>query len=572
MMDPDAEHGDGTRTVAAAQRVALLSSQPTEYFDAPSVFYSVQDIASFSDTSPHGTPSADIPLGTASFQSEGPPSASDIYAEDRPDADILTESHSMTDRLIPKALAHEARSSTAGPPTSPAGQPRVHRDRPFAVLYMVSLAVFFISGLAMLFTTDSSTLGSLLPRSLYAALKNSLGYVGMLLVILCAIGATWLFLLRRYVRILVRVNILLVPVIAMAIFTWAMIEAFASPVLVNQTPSGGMIAASITALLTAGGYSYYMRKRWSRLQDSINIIELSLDVLKANPDLLAVGAFLTAVYIAFAALWLVFFNRVMLLGGVVPSPRGEPATWVPDSGAGWLAFFYVSFFFWTANVLNDVQRIATANVVSQWYFNREASGSMVGKSAAPALGVAAGQQLGTAAFSASIITVTRLIRTVTFIASRLFFIRAGVIVVQGMQRWLIRSLASVSGFTPAYAGITGLGFLDSTREVTRMFRRNLVHRFDTDRTVRVVLTLTSVGLAAISGLSVYTYAAQTLHTPHAALVATIGGSVQFFVSRFYTRVMTAISDAIFLCWTIDRDQNVNRCPAAHQAFAQAETA
>jgi hypothetical protein len=88
--------------------------------------------------------------------------------------------------------------------------------------------------------------------------------------------------------------------------------------------------------------------------------------------------------------------------------------------------------------------------------------------------------------------------------------------------------------------------------------------------VRVVLTLTSFGLAAMSGLAVYTYTSQNLSS-HAALVGLIGGSVQFFVARFYTRVMTATSDAIFLCWTMDRDQNVNRCPAAHQVFSQTDT-
>jgi hypothetical protein len=49
---------------------------------------------------------------------------------------------------------------------------------------------------------------------------------------------------------------------------------------------------------------------------------LALDVIKANPDLLAAGAFLTGVYIIFVAIWLIFFNRVMLLGGLVPSPKG----------------------------------------------------------------------------------------------------------------------------------------------------------------------------------------------------------------------------------------------------------
>jgi hypothetical protein len=63
----------------------------------------------------------------------------------------------------------------------------------------------------------------------------------------------------------------------------------------------------------------------------------------------------------------------------------------------------------------------------------------------------------------------------------MFRLHPGVIVVHGMQRWLIQSMASVSGFTPAYAGLTGLGFLASTQQVTRMFRRNLVHRFDTGK-------------------------------------------------------------------------------------------
>ncbi|KAI9595341.1 plasma-membrane choline transporter-domain-containing protein [Syncephalis fuscata] len=496
---------------------------------------------------------------------------SDIYAEDPSSVDLLSESHSMTDRLINKSTGKSTDlASATRPGNTPADLPRKYRDRVFAALYLLSLAGFFITGLILLVNTSSSSLGRFLSRSTYMALKESLGLLGTMLVALCGVGAIWIFLLRNYVRILVRIHVILIPLIAVGVFIWMMTEAFVGPAMIKEPPSAGMIVLSIVSLFTAGGFGFYIKRRWYRLQQSITIIELSLDILKANPDLLAVGAFLNGLYVAFTALWLVFFNRVMLLGGIVPSPRGDPTTWVPDSSTGWLSFFYVVMFFWTTNILNDIQRITTANVVSQWYFLRE--WPVYGGRAAPALAVVATKQLGTASIAALIVTATRVTRVLGFIVGRLFRIHSGVVVVHGMQRWLIRSMASVSGYTPAYAGLTGLGFLASTQQVTRMFRRNLVHRFDTDTIVRVVLMLSSFCIAAISGMVAYTYAAQSLKTPHAALIGTIGGSINFFVARFYTRVLTAISDATFLCWTVDLDQNVNRCPAAHQAFALAERA
>lgn len=55
-----------------------------------------------------------------------------------------------------------------------------------------------------------------------------------------------------------------------------------------------------------------------------------------------------------------------------------------------------------------------------------------------------------------------------------------------------------------------------------------------------MLLLNSLGLSALSGMIAYTYAAQSLKTPHAALIGTIGGGINFFVARFYTRVLTAM--------------------------------
>jgi hypothetical protein len=112
----------------------------------------------------------------------------------------------------------------------------------------------------------------------------------------------------------------------------------------------------------------------------------------------------------------------------------------------------------------------------------------LGGRAGPALIVASRQQLGTAAFSAALTTLTRVVRVASYALHRLLFFKAGSIMVHGIRQWFLRPITNMSSFAPAYAGITGSGFVESAQQVQRIFRRNLIHRVDMGK-CDVVMTM-----------------------------------------------------------------------------------
>ncbi|KAI9230569.1 MAG: plasma-membrane choline transporter-domain-containing protein [Piptocephalis tieghemiana] len=497
---------------------------------------------------------------------------------------------SMTDQLLPGSSTRRSprarglRSNLPLTQALPFFKDVRYRDPVFLMLYLLAMVIFALSGIILLISTHSSSLTSIVPWSFFSILTDRLGLIASLMTGAFVIGAIWLYILRNQVRALIRINLLILPPLLLTCGIWMMTDAFASRSFTGESePNWLMVIAATIPLLGGPIMAIYVKRRWDRLEKSMAVLDLSLTILKENPDLIATGLLLTGVWSIFSAVWLILFSRIALLGNTGVSGENGRISLSWDSSSWVLTAFYLICFFWTAGVLNDVQRITTGKVVADWYFHREDTPMPSCGRATPALLQAFTHQLGTASLAALTLSLSRGLYLSSWLIRRVSRFSVALTFLQGMARWLARSTAGVTALAPSYAGISGLPFCASTTAITRALRRNVVLlNLGTDTLVRILFSCSSFLLATLASLSVYTATLITSDDPkgdqgglpskadaltRAAIVAALSGAVQFFVSRFYTRTLSAISDAAFLCWTIDLDEHTNRCPEAHQAFA-----
>jgi hypothetical protein len=91
---------------------------------------------------------------------------------------------------------------------------------------------------------------------------------------------------------------------------------------------------------------------------------LACQVLRQNPSIFTMSLLVLLAFVVFSIVWVLLFGRLFLLGQSVSSSM----EWIPESGSGWIMFFYVLMYIWTSMVFHNIEKTTIAGVVGEWYF------------------------------------------------------------------------------------------------------------------------------------------------------------------------------------------------------------
>ncbi|KAK7423926.1 hypothetical protein QQX98_000798 [Neonectria punicea] len=236
----------------------------------------------------------------------------------------------------------------------------------FAWIFLISLAglisTFFLVWLHT--APRKSPVGD----TIYTTLQKSFHMLAVDTVVAVLVSFVWLATLRSFVRPLVSVILIAVPVILFSFSIYSFVSSFKGRTHGTSLQDTVMRWAAI--LPAAGGLLWiWLVVRGRRaIQQAIEILQFSSKILAQNSALMLVGFGCLALIVVWTWAWLAMFTRVFMGGHF----SKRLVQFVIRFSSWWLGAAFIFLYMWTVSVINAVHRGTTAATVSQWYFHRNA--------------------------------------------------------------------------------------------------------------------------------------------------------------------------------------------------------
>ncbi|KAI9816357.1 MAG: hypothetical protein M1832_005114 [Thelocarpon impressellum] len=327
--------------------------------------------------------------------------ANDGFLPYETDADADAAAAETTARPRPPSS-----DASSVPPTltyTPLEPPR--HDPFWASLFLICLAALFASFFLVYLHTEPPTRKRPLGDTIYTTLHSSFHLLAIDTVLAVMVSLLWLALLRSFVRPLVYLILLAVPVILVSFSIYPLLSSFGGRHDGASLQDRAMRWLSLVPAVGAVLWTYTVYKGRHALDKATGILEFASRILAANPALLALGFATLGGVVAWTWLWLGMFARVFL-GGHLSSSK---TFFVIDAGSWWLGACFVLMYMWTLAVGGGVQRATTAATVSQWYFHRLAMPAPTSRQVVlAALSHATTTQFGTICLSTLLALLVRL--------------------------------------------------------------------------------------------------------------------------------------------------------------------
>jgi hypothetical protein len=236
-------------------------------------------------------------------------------------------------------------------------------------LFVISLACLFATSfLVYLHTSAPSGDKSKWGDTVYMTIHASFYLLGVYTVVSIFISLLWLTLLRSYVRQLVYVIIIAVPVILYSFALYPFVSSFKGAWHGTSIQDKVMRCGSVVPFIMASGWIYNVIRGRHAIGKAIGILEFACRILAANPELLVFGLGILAFIVSWTWLWMLMFTRVFLGGNLTGSRR-----FIINFSSWWLGVCFILVYVWSLGVIAGIQRAVTAATVSQWYFHRLAT-------------------------------------------------------------------------------------------------------------------------------------------------------------------------------------------------------
>ncbi|GAM86051.1 hypothetical protein ANO11243_040610 [Dothideomycetidae sp. 11243] len=277
--------------------------------------------------------------------------------------------------IMPRPTDEEAQRIRPSPPSPdqedvphtvilPAPQPPQH-DVFWAHLYKIALFAMFATFVLVWFHTAAPSSKRPLGDTIYSALTGSIHLLLWDTVITVIVAMIWLALLREYVRALVFLMLVAVPIVLFSFSLYPFISSFKGTWHGDSFQDRAMRWLSFLPFITACVWTYSVYKGRHSLGKAISILEFACRIVTASPALILLGFATLSTVVCFTWLWLGMFTRVFLSGHI-----GKLKTFILDVSTWWLGIFFVLVYLWSLGIISGVQRSTTAATVSQWYFHR----------------------------------------------------------------------------------------------------------------------------------------------------------------------------------------------------------
>lgn len=239
-------------------------------------------------------------------------------------------------------------------------------DTFFAWLYVIAFASLFATFMLVYLHTSTPSRKKPLGDTIYTTLVASFHLLAVDTLVAVIVSLVWLAALRSFVRPLVWLIVIAVPIIMFSFTLYPVISSYQGRDHGTGFQDVVMRWASFVPGISAIVWCYMVWKGRGALMSSMEILEFSSRILAANHGLVLVGMACLALIVLWTWMWLGMFTRVFL-GGYFSG-----ASFVLQASTWWLAAYFVLMYVWTLSVISGVQRGTAAATVSQWYFHRNA--------------------------------------------------------------------------------------------------------------------------------------------------------------------------------------------------------
>ncbi|CAI6333886.1 unnamed protein product [Periconia digitata] len=200
--------------------------------------------------------------------------------------------------------------------------------------------------------------------TIYTLLHSSFHLIAVYSLVSVLVGLLWLALLRSFARPLIMLILVAVPTISFSFCLYPFISSYKGSWHGGSLQDKMMRWMSLGPLIFALSWIYTIWKARLSLNKAVSMLEFSVDVLRAQPYLLAVGIGSLACVVVYSWIFILMFTRLFLGGHFTKSG------WVINPSTWWLGAVFFLDYFWTLSVIAGVQRATAAAAVSQWYFHR----------------------------------------------------------------------------------------------------------------------------------------------------------------------------------------------------------
>ncbi|KAK4139175.1 uncharacterized protein C8A04DRAFT_40931 [Dichotomopilus funicola] len=252
-------------------------------------------------------------------------------------------------------------------PTAHAAEVEIFKhDAFFAWLYLIAQASLFSTFVLVMLHTGSAD--GPLGDTIYTTLRASFHLLAVDTLVSIIVSFVWLAALRSFVKPLVTVVMVAVPVILISFSLYPFISSYQSTNGSSRFQDTVMRWAAGVPAISAVVWLYLVYKGRHAIRSAVGILEFSSRILAANSALVLVGMGCLAVVVAWTWIWLFMFTRVFM-GGDFSS---KLARFIISASSWWLGVYFVLMYMWTTSIISGVQRSTTAATVSQWYFHRNA--------------------------------------------------------------------------------------------------------------------------------------------------------------------------------------------------------
>ncbi|KAK8919930.1 Choline transporter-like protein ctl1 [Metarhizium anisopliae] len=236
----------------------------------------------------------------------------------------------------------------------------------FAWIYLISFAGMLST--FVLVWLHTSPQKSPVGDTIYATLQKSFDMLAVDTVVAIFVSFIWLAALRSFVRPLVSVILIAVPVIMLSFSLYSFISSFQGRTHGSSFQDSVMRWVSLVPAASCVLWLWLVVKGRRAIQQAIEILQFSSKILAQNSGLLLIGFGCLALIVLWTWAWLAMFTRVFM-GGYFSKSL---VRFVIQMSSWWLGAAFIFMYMWTLSVINAVHRATTAATVSQWYFHRNA--------------------------------------------------------------------------------------------------------------------------------------------------------------------------------------------------------
>ncbi|KAM0556498.1 hypothetical protein ACHAO7_002626 [Fusarium culmorum] len=236
----------------------------------------------------------------------------------------------------------------------------------FAWIFLIALAGMMST--YFLVWLHTSPRKSPVGDTIYTTLQKSFHMLAVDTVVAVFVSFIWLAALRSFVRPLVSVILVAVPVILFSFSLYSFVSSFKGRTHGASFQDSVMRWASIVPAASCILWVWLVVRGRRAIQQAIEILQFSSRILAQNSALLIVGFGCLALIVLWTWAWLAMFTRVFM-GGYFST---RLVRFVIQMSSWWLGAAFIFLYMWTVSVINAVHRATTAATVSQWYFHRNA--------------------------------------------------------------------------------------------------------------------------------------------------------------------------------------------------------